>query len=168
MQNSWLRVGRECALVCSCVYLFDAVCWCQCVCVYVRGCIAVCVTVSAAFSRKNFVALALNITTQSSYSGAAVCQHIHTNTHTQRYIYNHLLSDTCMRHTHTHTRSGNPLHKYSSAYNIHTTRWGSEAYKIFICTCQRHEAPLKLSHTHALSLARTLAHPSPPTHTHTH
>lgn len=106
------RWPRVCTCVCVCVYTFDAVCWCQYKYVCVRGCIAVCVTVSAAFSSKEFCSVGVKYYDPVKLLWRC-CLPTHANTHTQRYIYNHLLSDTCMRHTHTHTRSGNPLHKYS-------------------------------------------------------
>lgn len=81
-----------------------------------------------------------------------------------------MLSDACMRYTHTHAPLGNLCINTATHTTYIHTRWGSEAYKIFICTCQRHEAPLKLSthtHTDTLSLAGTHTSTHPCTHTHT-
>lgn len=173
MQNSWLSVGRECARVCVCVCtrLMLSVDASMCMCVCVRGCIAVCVTVSAAFSSKEFCSVGVKYYDPVKLLWRC-CLPTHAHTHRDTYTITCCPTLACATHTraHTHARSGNPLHKYSNAHNIHTTRWGSEAYKIFICTCQRHEAPLKLSHTHThtLTLSLTSTHPCTPPHTHTH
>lgn len=79
-------------------YMLDAVCWCQCVCVWV-GVLQYVELYLRHSVRKSFVALALNITTTSSYSGPAASHHTHTQIHTQS------LAVRCLHALHTHTRT---------------------------------------------------------------
>lgn len=72
-----------------------------------------------------------------------------THTHRDTYTITCCPTLACATHTPTHGRA---------------TLCINTAYKIFICTCQRHEAPLKLSHTHTHTRSLTSTHPcTPPT-----
>lgn len=89
--------------VCVCVYVRCCVLMPVCVCVWVWVGVLQYVELYLRHSvRKSFVALALNITTPSSYSGAAASRHTHTDTHTITCCP----TLACATHTHTRTHRG--------------------------------------------------------------